>query len=56
LFGFAENLQYVLTAIGSPVPSELLLMLPYALTVVAVAGLVGKVTGPASAGKPYIKS
>ena len=56
LFGFAENLQYLLTAVGSPVPSELLLMLPYALTVVAVAGLVGKVTGPASAGKPYIKS
>ena len=56
LFGFAQNLQYVLTAVGSQAPSELLLMLPYALTVVAVAGLVGKVTGPASAGKPYIKS
>lgn len=56
LFGFAQNLQYVLTAVGSQVPSELLLMLPYALTVVAVAGLVGKVTGPASAGKAYIKS
>jgi simple sugar transport system permease protein len=56
LFGFAQNLQYVLTAVGSQAPSELLLMLPYALTVIAVAGLVGKVTGPASAGKPYIKS
>jgi ABC-type uncharacterized transport system permease subunit len=56
LFGFAQNLQYVLTAVGSQAPSELLLMLPYALTVIAVAGLVGKVTGPAAAGKPYIKS
>ena len=56
LFGFAENLQYGLAIIGSPVPSEFLLMLPYLLTVVAVAGLVGKVTGPAAAGKPYIKS
>ncbi|MFM6971471.1 MAG: ABC transporter permease, partial [Rhodoluna sp.] len=55
LFGFAQNLQYGLSIIGSEVPSEFLLMLPYALTVVAVAGLVGKVTGPASAGKPYIK-
>lgn len=56
LFGFAQNLQYGLAIIGSPVPSEFLLMLPYALTVVAVAGLVGKVTGPAAAGKPYEKS
>ena len=55
LFGFAENLQYGLAIIGSPVPSEFLLMLPYALTIVAVAGLVGKVVGPAAAGKPYEK-
>lgn len=56
LFGFAENLQYGLAIIGSPVPSEFLLMLPYVLTVIAVAGLVGKVTGPAASGKPYEKS
>jgi len=56
LFGFASNLQYGLAIIGSSVPSEFLLMLPYALTVVAVAGLVGKVTGPAASGKAYIKS
>ena len=56
LFGFSESLQYGLAIIGSPVPSEFLLMLPYALTVVAVAGLVGKVTGPAASGKPYLKS
>jgi simple sugar transport system permease protein len=55
LFGFAENLQYGLAIIGSPLPSEFLLMLPYVLTVIAVAGLVGKVTGPAATGKPYIK-
>ena len=56
MFGFAQNLQSVLSIIGSDVPSQFLLMLPYALTVVAVAGLVGKVTGPAATGKPYIKS
>ncbi len=55
LFGFAQNLQYGLAIIGSPLPSEFLLMLPYLLTVIAVAGLVGKVTGPAATGKPYIK-
>jgi len=56
MFGFAQNLQSVLSIIGSDVPSQFLLMLPYALTIVAVAGLVGKVTGPAATGKPYIKS
>lgn len=53
LFGFATNLQYVLGVIGSPVPSEFLLMLPYLVTIVAVAGLVGHVNSPAAAGKPY---
>jgi ABC-type uncharacterized transport system permease subunit len=56
LFGFASNLQYTLSAIGSPVPSEFMLMLPYVVTIVAVAGLVGRVRPPAASGKPYIKS
>ena len=56
LFGFATNLQNVLGIIGSPVPSEFMLMLPYVVTIFAVAGLVGHVRGPAASGKPYIKS
>jgi ABC-type uncharacterized transport system permease subunit len=56
LFGFATNLQNVLGVIGSPVPSEFMLMLPYIVTIFAVAGLVGKVRPPAAEGKPYIKS
>jgi general nucleoside transport system permease protein len=56
LFGFASNLQNTLSVIGSPVPSEFMLMLPYVVTIFAVAGLVGKARGPAAAGKPYIKS
>lgn len=56
LFGFASNLQSVLSIIGSPVPSEFMLMLPYLVTIFAVAGLVGRVRGPAASGKPYIKS
>ncbi len=56
LFGFATNLQNVLGAIGSGVPSEFLLMLPYVVTIFAVAGLVGHVRGPAASGKPYIKA
>lgn len=56
LFGFATNLQSVLSVIGSPVPSEFMLMLPYVVTIFAVAGLVGLSRGPAASGKPYIKS
>lgn len=56
LFGFASNLQNVLSIIGSPVPSEFMLMLPYVVTIFAVAGFVGRVRGPAAAGKPYTKS
>lgn len=56
LFGFADNLQSVLSIVGSPIPSEFLLMTPYLVTIFAVAGLVGKVRVPAADGKPYIKS
>ena len=56
LFGFASNLQGVLNIIGAPVPSEFMLMLPYLVTIAAVAGFAGKVRGPAAAGKPYVKS
>ncbi len=53
LFGFATNLQGVLSAIGSPVPSQFMLMLPYLITIFAVAGLVGRSRPPAADGVPY---
>jgi simple sugar transport system permease protein len=53
LFGFASNLEGVLSVIGSPLPSELLLMLPYLITIFAVAGVVGKSRAPAADGVPY---
>jgi general nucleoside transport system permease protein len=56
LFGFATNLQYVLSFLGTPVPSQFLAMLPYVVTIFAVAGLVGKSRAPASSGIPYVKS
>ena len=55
LFGFTKNLGNVLSSIGSPLPTDLLLMLPYLVTIVAVAGLVGKVRAPAAEGKAYVK-
>ena len=56
LFGFTTSLQGALSTIGSPVPSEFMLMLPYVVTIFAVAGLVGQSRGPAASGKPYFKS
>ncbi len=55
LFGFATNLQNLLTVLKTPIPSEFMLMLPYVVTILAVAGFAGQIRGPAAAGKPYIK-
>jgi ABC-type uncharacterized transport system permease subunit len=55
LFGFASNLQGVLAVLGSPVPSQFMLMLPYVVTIFAVAGLVGRSRPPAADGVPYHK-
>ena len=55
LFGFASQVANILGIVGSPVPSDILLTLPYVVTIIAVAGLVGRVRGPAAAGRPYEK-
>lgn len=55
LFGFSLNLQFVLSILGTQVPTELLAMLPYLVTIFAVAGLVGRSRGPAAVGTPYVK-
>lgn len=55
LFGFATNLSGVLSVLGSPVPSQFMLMLPYLVTIIAVAGLVGASRAPAADGVPYKK-
>lgn len=52
LFGAATALQYVFQSLGLSVPYQLFLMLPYALTLLALAGAVGRVRAPADLGKP----
>jgi len=52
LFGAATALQYVFQSLGLSVPYQLFLMLPYLLTLVALAGAVGRVRAPADLGKP----
>jgi simple sugar transport system permease protein len=51
LFGFSQGLASRLPW-GSP---ELLNSLPYLITLVALAGFVGKSVAPAAVGKPYVK-
>lgn len=55
LFGLANNLQSNLGIIGTPIPGEFMAMLPYLVTIFAVAGLVGRVRAPAADGQPYVK-
>jgi ABC-type uncharacterized transport system permease subunit len=56
LFGFTTQLQSILSSINVPIQSNLLLLTPYVVTIIVVAGLVGKVRGPKAEGIPYVKS
>jgi simple sugar transport system permease protein len=56
LFGFTLELQSVLASINVPIPSNILLMAPYVATIIAVAGLVGRVQAPRADGQPYVKA
>jgi len=54
LFGFSSALALKLQ-IYSPQASTLFQVLPYVLTLVAVAGVIGRTVAPAADGKPYAK-
>ncbi|HWN18790.1 MAG TPA: ABC transporter permease [Gemmatimonadales bacterium] len=51
LFGAATALQYLLQTLGLDAPYQLFLMLPYLLTLLALAGAVGRVRAPADLGR-----
>lgn len=55
VFGFARALQQKLGILATPIPSEFLLMVPYIVTIIVVAGVVGRARPPAADGQPYIK-
>jgi simple sugar transport system permease protein len=55
LFGFADALATALQRLPVPIPSTLLRATPYLLTILVVAGLIGRLRVPAADGKPYIK-
>ena len=51
LFGLATALQFLLQALGVNAPYQLFLMLPYLLTLLALAGAVGRVRAPGDLGR-----
>ena len=51
LFGLATALQFLLQALGVHAPYQLFLMLPYLLTLLALAGAVGRVRAPGDLGR-----
>jgi simple sugar transport system permease protein len=53
IFGFAEALELRLQAMGAQVPYELLLGLPYLLTIVILVTSGGKAAYPAAINQPY---
>jgi len=60
LFGFLDALQIrlqgtTIPGLGWEVPVQLIQALPYILTVVLLAGFIGKAVGPKAGGVPYTK-
>jgi len=52
LFGLATALQFHVQALGLPIPYQFLLMLPYVLTLLVLAGYAGTTRAPAALGAP----
>ncbi|MCI6979678.1 MAG: ABC transporter permease [Clostridiales bacterium] len=55
LFGFCNGLKVVVGSSGS-IPVNIISMIPYVVTIIALILFVGKAHVPAANGKPYIKS
>jgi simple sugar transport system permease protein len=55
LFGFSSALSDRLSLAWGNQWGTLFQALPYVLTLIAVAGLIGRSIGPAAAGRPYVK-
>jgi general nucleoside transport system permease protein len=59
MFGFLDavaiRLQGVVVPVIGPIPVQLIQALPYVLTVVLLAGFIGRAVAPKAIGRPYVK-
>ena len=55
IFGFADSLQVKMQILNIPIPSEFLQMAPYIVTMIVLAGVVGRAHPPAADGAAYEK-
>jgi ABC-type uncharacterized transport system permease subunit len=55
VFGACDALQLSLQIFGTRVPPQLLLALPYIVTILAISGLFGRAVQPAALMTPYVK-
>lgn len=55
LFGFADGLQLRMQTAGTAIPYQLLSMMPYVVTILALVVFVKKSVAPAAMGRPYTK-
>lgn len=55
MFGFATAVAQLMPNLTQAIPSQLVNMIPYVITIIAVAGFVGKSRPPAAENIPYVK-
>ena len=55
LFGFADAIGSKLSLLGSSIPPQFMAMAPYLITMIVLAGFIGKGQAPAAEGEPYAK-
>jgi simple sugar transport system permease protein len=55
LFGFADAIGAKLSLLGSAIPPQFMAMAPYLITMIVLAGFIGKGQAPAADGEPYEK-
>jgi general nucleoside transport system permease protein len=55
LYGFSDQLSNTFQGLNVPIPPQFVQSVPYIVTIIVVAGLVGRAVAPKADGVPYDK-